>query len=74
MRKDYDSKGFPEVQLSYADVLTRPLFYPENDFARDMAHLMRRKCFTKKEVEYMRSMGINVSISARKIEIPKNFM
>lgn len=70
MRKEYDSSNLPEIKVSYADVLTRSLFYPENEMAKDLAHLMRRKSFTKKEIEYLRAMGFVVNVSVRQVKIP----
>ena len=70
MKKEYGNAVLPEIELSYADVLTRPLFYPENQFSRDLVSLMKCKSFTKKEVEHLRMMGFTVNISVRKIEIP----
>ena len=64
--------GLPDLKVSYADVLTRPLFYPENDFAQKLAVLMRRKTFTKKEVDFLREIGFNVEVSVRRIEVPDN--
>jgi hypothetical protein len=68
---DYEDKGLPTVKVSYADVLTRPLFYPVNKFAYGLAILMRRKTFTKIEIEHMRAMGFVVEIEVRKIELPE---
>jgi hypothetical protein len=70
MKKEYGDAVLPQIELSYADVLTRPLFYPENQFSKDLVKLMKCKSFTKKEVEHLRMMGFNVTISVRKIEIP----
>lgn len=72
MKKEYDSTHFPEFKVSYADVLRRALFYPENQIARDFAYLMRRKSFTKKELEYLKNMGFQISISIREVKIPDN--
>lgn len=73
MNLDYESKGFPVVKISYADVLTRPLFYPVNKFAYALAILMRRKTFTKTEIEHMRAMGFIVEVEVRKIEVPESY-
>lgn len=68
---DYDSAGIPTVKVSYADVLTRPLFYPVNKFAYGLAILMRRKTFTKIEIDHMRAMGFVVEIEVRRVELPE---
>jgi hypothetical protein len=68
---DYDSGGIPTVKVSYADVLTRPLFYPVNKFAYGLAILMRRKTFTKIEIAHMRAMGFIVEVEVRKVELPE---
>jgi len=70
---DYDDKSLPVVKISYADVLTRPLFYPVNKFAYALAILMRRKTFTKTEIEHMRAMGFIVEVEVRKIEVPESY-
>ena len=73
---DYERAGdlsLPLIKVSYADVLTRPLYYPENDFAQKLATLVRRKTFTKNEVDAMRKMGFVVEIGIREITIPEGF-
>ena len=74
INKDYDASTLPLIKVSYADVLTRPLYYPENDFAADLVILMRRKSFTKAEIDFLRSMGCKVEVSVRKIQIPENLL
>jgi len=69
--KDYDTKTLPHVKVSYAAVLTRPLYYPENHFAKGLAFLMRRMAFTKTEIEHLRQMGFLVDVCIREIEIPE---
>lgn len=67
---DFDPKNLPIIKLNYADVLSRPLFYPDNKFAYGLCVLMRRKSFKKEEIEHLRDMGFTVEVKARKIEIP----
>jgi hypothetical protein len=71
MTLDYDSAGMPTVKVSYAAVLTRPLFYPVNKFAYGLAILMRRKTFTKIEIDHMRAMGFVVEVEVKKVELPE---
>lgn len=69
--KDYEPSSLPHVKVSYAAVLTRPLYYPENQFAKGLAFLMRRMAFTKMEVDHLRNMGFSVEVCIREIEIPE---
>lgn len=71
MPLDYASEGIPVVKVSYADVLSRPLFYPVNKFAFGLAILMRRQTFTRIEIDHMRSMGFVVEVEVRMVELPE---
>lgn len=62
----------PEIVVSYADVLTRPLFYPQNVFSKALTDLMRRKTFTKLELEQLQRMGFKVTVKNRMIEVPNH--
>ena len=68
--KEYSTEQLPVIKVSYAAVLTRPLYYPENQFAKALSYLLRRITFTKAEVEHLRDMGFVVEISLREIQIP----
>ncbi len=69
--KEYSTEQLPVIKVSYAAVLTRPLYYPENQFAKALSFLLRRITFTKAEVEHLRDMGFVVEISLREIQIPE---
>lgn len=73
MERDYPKEGLPVIKLTYADILARPLFYPDNYFAHGLAVLMRRKAFTKEEIELLRTMGFTVEIGIRKVTVPEGF-
>jgi len=80
-KKDYKEiwKNLPDesqddpfiIKVSYADILSRPLFYPVNKVAYGMAILTRRKTFTIKEIEHLRALGFTVQIEVRKIILPE---
>ncbi len=63
----------PEIVVSYADVLTRPLFYPQNVFSKALTDLMRRKTFTKLELEQLQRMGFKITIKARSTQVPSEY-
>lgn len=67
---DYKKEELPPLKICYANLLSRPLFYPVNKFAYGLLLLMRRKSFTKKEVEHLRNIGFSVEIEVRQVELP----
>lgn len=69
-KKEYKTSGLPILEVSYLAVLTRPLYYPANQFTSSLLYLMNRIAFTKTEIEHLREMGFTVNISLREIEIP----
>lgn len=70
LKLDYDKTVFPVVQVCYADVLARPLFYPMNKIAYALTLLTRRKTFTKAEIEHIKAIGFPVDIQVRQIQAP----
>jgi len=69
MKKKYEITS-PEMVVGYSPVFRRPLFYPENDFSKDIALIMRRKSFSKSDIEALRKIGFSILIRARAIELP----
>lgn len=68
----FDNSHLPKIEISYANVLFRPLFYPENQFSKSLCYLMDRISFTKTEVEFLKKMGFPVEIVIRPIELPED--
>jgi len=64
----------PILDLEYAEVLTRGLFYPANTFAKQLANLIKRKAFTEGDIKKLKNLGFPINIGSRKIEIPKGFI
>ncbi len=60
----------PSLRLTYADILSRPLFYADDQFSESILKLMMRKSFTKKNVEQLKNMGFTVDIKRREIVLP----
>jgi hypothetical protein len=75
MNSEYPDENikFPLMTVNFANLATRPLYYPGNKFAQDMATLLKCKSFTKGEIDLMRKMGITINVEARPIEIPVEF-
>lgn len=69
--KDYDTSALPTLNVLYADVLSRKLYYPNSQFSVGLLRLMGRKAFTQSELELLKTMGFNVEIGVRKIELPQ---
>ena len=72
--KQYETsgeEGLPIIKVSFSNLMSRPLYYPENDFAVNLARLMRRKSFTKKEIDDLRSIGFIVETGPRNLEVPE---
>jgi len=70
---DYDPSQIPVMKVSYADVLSRPLFYPENSFAIGLSFLIGKKTFTKNQIMLLRDMGFTVDVCIRNREVPEAF-
>lgn len=62
-----------KLKFNYTTILTRVLFYPENEMAVHFTELMKRKAITKREIDKLRTMGFEVEIGVRKIELPQGY-
>jgi len=70
---DYDTKNLPVIEITFSPVLTRPLYYPKNLFAKALCFMLQRLTFTKAEVDHLRNMGFVVDVSLREVEIPEEY-
>ncbi len=74
VKKTYNEDSLPEIKVSYQPVLSRPLYYPDNDFAIGLSILIKRKTFTKDEIDHLRAMGFKVEVGVRQVELPPEMM
>jgi len=54
--------AYPTVEVEYFPFITRPLFRPVNKVGVDMAMLMKKKNFSKKDLENLRTVGFTVDV------------
>ena len=66
---DISPSTLPMLELSYQKVITRTLFYPENDAARRLIEFGRRKALTKDEVKQLREFGFPITIWQRDVDL-----
>lgn len=71
--KESPKKEFPKITVSYAEILARKLFYPENEFGKQLVELMGRKAITKKDIEQLKLMGFEVEIVPKKFDLPEGW-
>jgi hypothetical protein len=58
-------ENLPLVEVDYAWVVRRPLYYPRNDFAHRLCQLMGRKSFTENEIKHLKEMGFSIKSEIR---------
>lgn len=51
------------ITVEYAPTTCRPLFYPKNDTAETFLELMKKKSFTKNQLEYLKKRGFIVKVT-----------
>lgn len=63
----------PVIELQYSDIVSRVLFYPANKLAFNLAKMMRRKAFSKNDLNNMREAGFTLKIGLKPTILPDEY-